>query len=60
RRGDFDVADDGGVNFAVPFPDGPGIYTVVVWVHARGERESIAATNVSVRVSESADVSGTR
>src|SRR5205085_6497774 len=29
RRGDFEVADDGSVAFAVPFPDGPGVYTVV-------------------------------
>lgn len=50
RRGDFQVADDGGFAFAVPFPDGPGIYTVVVWVRARGARETIAASNVSVRV----------
>ena len=50
RRGDFQVADDGGFAFAVPFPDGPGIYTVVVWVHAHGAHETIAASNVSVRV----------
>jgi uncharacterized protein YkwD len=50
RRGDFQIADDGGFAFAVPFPDGPGIYTVVVWVRARGGHETIAASNVSVRV----------
>ena len=50
RRGDFQVADDGTFAFAVPFPDGPGIYTVVVWVRAPGARETIAASNVSVRV----------
>jgi hypothetical protein len=60
RRGDFEVADDGSVAFAVPFPDGPGIYTVVVWVHARSGHESIAATNVSVRVADSPAMSGTR
>jgi uncharacterized protein YkwD len=60
RRGDFDVADDGSVAFAVPFPDGPGVYTVVVWVHPRGAHESIAATNVSVRVTAIDAVSGTR
>jgi uncharacterized protein YkwD len=60
RHGDFDVAPDGGVTFAVPFPDGPGIYTVVVWVHARGGHEEIAATNVSVRVSDALATSGTR
>ena len=50
RRGDFQMADDGGFAFAVPFPDGPGVYTVVVWVHARGAHETIAASNVSIRV----------
>ena len=50
RRGDFQVGDDGSFAFAVPFPDGPGIYTVVVWVRAHGARETIAASNVSVRV----------
>jgi uncharacterized protein YkwD len=60
RRGDFEVSDDGGLAFAVPFPDGPGVYTIVVWVHARGTHEPIAASNVSVRVSEAAAVSGTR
>ncbi|HEV2722231.1 MAG TPA: CAP domain-containing protein [Thermoanaerobaculia bacterium] len=59
-HGDFDVADDGSVNFAVPFPDGPGVYTVVVWVHGR-THEPIAASNVSVRVAEAATaVGGTR
>ena len=60
RRGDFDVADDGSVAFAVPFPDGPGVYTVVVWVHAQGAHEPIPASNVSVRVSETTVVGGTR
>jgi uncharacterized protein YkwD len=50
RRGDFQVADDGAFAFAVPLPDGPGVYTVVVWVRARGAHETIAASNVSVRV----------
>jgi uncharacterized protein YkwD len=50
RRGDFQVADDGTFAFAVPFPDGPGVYTVVVWVRAHGSHETIAASNVSVRV----------
>ena len=54
RRGDFQVADDGSFAFAVPFPDGPGIYTVVVWVRARGARDTIAASNVSIRVEASA------
>src|SRR5262245_46355233 len=44
RRGDFQVADDGTFAFAVPFPDGPGIYTVVVWVRTNGARETVAAS----------------
>jgi hypothetical protein len=54
RRGDFQVAEDGAFAFAVPFPDGPGVYTVVVWVHAHGARETIAASNVSIRVEAAA------
>lgn len=60
RHGDFDVAADGSVAFAIPFPDGPGVYTVVVWVHARGAHEAIPATNVSVRVTASDAIAGTR
>lgn len=61
RRGDFEVADDGSVAFAIPFPDGPGVYTIVVWVHERDGRDSIAASNVSVRVMETQTaVGGTR
>ena len=50
RRGDFQLTDDGSFAFAIPFPDGPGVYTVVVWVRTHGAREAIAASNVSVRV----------
>ena len=50
RRGDFQLDDDGSFAFAVPFPDGPGVYTVVVWVRGHGTHETIAASNVSVRV----------
>ena len=54
RRGDFQVSTDGTFAFAVPFPDGPGIYTVVVWVRQRGARDTIAASNVSIRVDAAA------
>lgn len=50
RRGDFPVNDDGGFAFVVPLPDGPGVYTIVVWVKAAGVRDAIAASNVSLRV----------
>jgi hypothetical protein len=56
-RGDFPLADDGSFAFAVPFPDGPGVYTVVVWVRRQGAREPIAASNVSIRVEDVAPVS---
>ena len=62
RRGDFQVAD-GKFAFAIPLADGPGVYTVVVWVHPHaGSGESIAASNVSVRVDAPAiaTISGTR
>ena len=50
RRGDFYAGDDGAFNFSVPFTEGPGMYTVVVWVRARGVEQPIAASNVSIRV----------
>lgn len=49
-RGDFAVAKDGKFAFVVPFVDGPGVYTVVVWVHPHGSKQMIAASNVSIRV----------
>jgi uncharacterized protein YkwD len=49
RRGDFVVASDGAFTFNVPFVDGPGVYTVVVWVRGRSGAP-IAASNVSIRV----------
>ena len=49
-RGDFPMSDDGSFSFSVPLPDGPGIYTVVVWVEKPGEKTPIAASNVSIRV----------
>lgn len=60
-RGDFAIADDGTFNFTVPLHDGPGVYTVVVWVVKKGERTPIAASNVSIRVAEPAETfAGTR
>ncbi|HEX8155154.1 MAG TPA: hypothetical protein VF698_18625, partial [Thermoanaerobaculia bacterium] len=50
RRGDFYLADDGSFSFNVPFNDGPGVYTVVVWVKKDGVADPIAASNVSIRV----------
>lgn len=52
RRGDFPLSPDGSFAFVIPFADGPGIYTVVVWVRPRGGKETIPATNVSIRVNE--------
>lgn len=58
-RGDFFVADDGAFSFTVPFHEGPGVYTVVVWVRRPGESKPVAASNVSMRV-ELPDYIGTR
>ena len=55
RKGDFQIDERGSFAFALPFPDGPGVYTIVVWVSRDGHRDSIAASNISVRV----DASGT-
>lgn len=48
--GDFSVADDGSFSFAAPLEDGPGIYTVVVWLHPQDAQMAIAASNISIRV----------
>ncbi|HEX7152830.1 MAG TPA: CAP domain-containing protein [Thermoanaerobaculia bacterium] len=50
RRGDFHVADDGSFSFGVPFTEGPGVYTVVVWVRKDGSETPVAASNVSINV----------
>lgn len=52
-RGDFPLSKDGSFAFVVPLPDGPGVYTLVMWVREHGGREPISASNVSIRVGES-------
>jgi uncharacterized protein YkwD len=52
RRGDFHLADAGDFSFTVPFTEGPGIYTVVVWVRRPGYKDSLSASNVSIRVAD--------
>jgi len=62
-RGDFQVAPDGKFAFAIPLPDGPGVYTVVVWVRRHGSTgDAIPASNISIRADRSAFAiaSGTR
>lgn len=54
RRGDFSVRRDGSFAFNVPFEDGEGIYTVVVWVRKGATGNAIAVSNVSIRVGEAA------
>jgi uncharacterized protein YkwD len=63
RRGDFQVAPDGHFAFAIPLPDGPGVYTVVVWVRRHGSSgDAFPASNVSIRVDAARPIaiSGTR
>jgi len=50
RRSDFTLRDDGAFSFTVPFTDGPGLYTVVVWVRKDGQATAFPASNVSIRV----------
>jgi hypothetical protein len=57
-RGDFHVGKDGEFSFEIPFNDGPGVYTVVVWVRKKGTENSIAASNVSIRVEGTAPSTG--
>ncbi len=49
-RGDFTVERDGSFSFAIPLEEGPGLYTVVVWVQPEGSAEIISASNVSIGV----------
>lgn len=51
-RGDFYVGKEGDFAFDVPLNDGPGIYTVVVWVRREGVENPVSASNVSIRVDE--------
>ena len=50
RRGELQVSEDGRFAFNVPFTEGAGVYTVVVWVRREGEPRPVPATNVSIRV----------
>ena len=50
RRGNLRVAKDGTFNLEVEFTEGPGVYTVVVWVIRDGHPHPVAASNVSIRV----------
>lgn len=53
HRGDFYVGKQGEFSFAIPFTEGPGLYTVVVWVKRPGYATPVATSNVSIRVEES-------
>ncbi len=49
--GDLIVRGDRSFTFSVPFSDGPGVYTLVIWVRQTGQDEPlVAASNVSIRV----------
>ena len=50
HRGDFPLTKDGGFSFQIPFTEGPGVYTVVVWMRRRGYDGQFSASNVSIRV----------
>jgi uncharacterized protein YkwD len=52
RRGDFYLSESGGFSFTVPFTEGPGVYTVVVWVKRAGYATPLSASNISIRVEE--------
>ncbi|HJW93441.1 MAG TPA: CAP domain-containing protein [Thermoanaerobaculia bacterium] len=54
RRRDYGIGAGDEFSFNVPFTEGPGIYTVVVWVRHPGGKESFPASNVSIRVDRSA------
>ncbi len=58
RLGDFATRSDGAFSFEVPIAEGPGIYTVIVWVSQNESRKAIAASNVSIRVDPFVPASG--
>jgi hypothetical protein len=53
RRGEVAVAKDGSFSVNIPFTEGAGIYTIVVWVHYPGLFTPFPAGSVSIRVEES-------
>jgi hypothetical protein len=53
RYGEIDVNREGHFSYSVPFTEGPGIYTIAVWVRVPDYVHPFAATNVSIRVEES-------
>lgn len=50
RRGELQVGREGNFTLNVPFTEGPGVYTVVVWVSREGTAHPVAASNISIRV----------
>jgi hypothetical protein len=52
HRGDFFAGKDGAFSFSVPFTEGAGVYTVVVWVRKPGVEHPVAASNISIRVDD--------
>jgi hypothetical protein len=57
-RGDFYLGKEGEFSFEIPFTEGPGVYTVVVWVKRKGSDATVAATNVSIRVEDTIGSTG--
>lgn len=50
RQKTFPAHVDGSFRFPLRFDDGPGVYTVVVWVVGKNDPTPIAASNISIRV----------
>ena len=53
RIGEVEVTKDGRFSVKIPFAEGPGIYTVVVWVKRPGLGTPFPGGSVSIRVEES-------
>jgi len=52
KSGDFAIAQDGLFEFPIPFRDGNGVYTIVVWVAKQGGGEAFPVSNISIFVSD--------
>lgn len=50
RQKTFPASADGSFRFPLRFDEGPGVYTVVVWVIGKNDPAPIAASNISIRV----------
>ena len=52
HRGDFFAGPNGDFSFDTALTQGPGVYTVVVWVRRPGATRPVSASNIAIRVEQ--------